>query len=282
MIKIIKAGFYSSIQDFGRLGHQHYGVPISGVMDKRAARVANTLVGNQENAAVLEITMSGPTLKFNCSSVIAIAGGDLSPKLNGITVKNNKLIAVNKGDVLSFGQLTSGFRSYLAVSGGFLTREVLGSKSMYPYIYKHQTIQNGDVLEIAQKTTLEQKRYATVAVNDAYLKSSTLEVLKGPEFHRLSVTQKKQLFENTFTVSKENNRMAYQLGEILQNNLDPIITSPVLPGTVQLTPAGKLIVLMRDCQTTGGYPRVLQLTDVAINILAQKYTGNLIGFKLIS
>ena len=111
--------------------------------------------------------------------------------------------------------------------------------------------------------------------------SKTLKVHKGPEFDRLSISEKENLFSQEFTISKENNRMAYQLSEAVQNNLTPIITSLVLPGTVQLTPSGKLIILMRDCQTTGGYPRVLQLNDKAINILSQKFTNDKIRFTLI-
>lgn len=280
MIKVLKAGFYTTVQDFGRIGYQHFGIPISGVMDKKAAKTANTLVGNTEDTAVLEITMSGPKLAFECDSVIAISGGYLSPKLNEITIKNNRLIAVKKGDILSFGKLTSGFRCYLAVSGGFQTEKVMGSQSMYQGISKYQRVNKDDILKINQNTTFENKRYASVVVDDGYLKSSIVEVLKGPEFDRLTTSQKTNLFSSSFTISKDNNRMAYQLEEAIQNKLKSIITSPVLPGTVQLTPAGKLIVLMRDCQTTGGYPRVLQLTAPAINILAQKFTGNVIGFKL--
>ena len=107
-----------------------------------------------------------------------------------------------------------------------------------------------------------------------------IEVLKGPEFELLTKKQQKQLLSNKFTISKDNNRMAYQLVEILANNIKPIITSLVLPGTVQLTPSGKLIVLMRDCQTTGGYPRVLQLKEYSIDVLSQKLAGKNIHFVL--
>jgi allophanate hydrolase subunit 2 len=106
-----------------------------------------------------------------------------------------------------------------------------------------------------------------------------IDVLKGPEFEMLSKTQKDALFSKPFIVSKNNNRMAYQLTETLSNNLDSIITSSVLPGTVQLTPSGKLIVLMRDCQTTGGYPRILQLKESSINVLAQKFADSEISFN---
>ena len=114
-----------------------------------------------------------------------------------------------------------------------------------------------------------------------FYETTEIDVFKGPEFHLLSKNQQEFLINSQFTISKDNNRMAYQLSEILENNLESIITSLVLPGTVQLTPSGKLIILMRDCQTTGGYPRVLQLKESAISVLAQKLTGNPINFRLI-
>lgn len=108
-----------------------------------------------------------------------------------------------------------------------------------------------------------------------------LQTYPGPEFENLSSHQKKLLEATKFTISNLNNRMGYQLNELIENNVNPIITSAVLPGTVQLTPGGKLIVLMRDAQTTGGYPRVLQLSDDAINLLAQKKTSDLVSFSII-
>ena len=116
-------------------------------------------------------------------------------------------------------------------------------------------------------------------VNEDYLKTSEVEVYEGPEFKFFSETQKEHLRNSTFSIDQNNNRMAIQLQEQLQNDLKPIITGPVVPGTVQLTPSGKLIVLMRDCQTTGGYPRILQLSDKGIRTIAQKLTNENINFS---
>ncbi|TBN06366.1 biotin-dependent carboxyltransferase [Hyunsoonleella flava] len=280
MIKVLNAGFYSCIQDFGRIGYQHYGVPVSGVMDKRAASVANALVGNEKRAAVMEITMSGPKLKFENNTTIAITGAIMNPSVNGKPITNNKCLSIKQGDVLSFGRLESGFRCYLAVSGGFQTQEVLGSRSMYKTITPFQSIEKQGVLKINFGIRVNEQRFSGLRVDDTYFESSDIEVLPGPEFTFLSEVQKEKLFTSKFTISKENNRMGYQLNETVANDLKQILTSPVIPGTVQLTPSGKLIILMRDCQTTGGYPRVLQLTDSGINTLAQKYTGKTINFRL--
>jgi len=187
---------------------------------------------------------------------------------------------VSKGDVLSFGKPISGFRAYLAVFGGFQSDKVLSSRSMYQGITEVSNIKKGDELLIEPKNHKD-KTYAAIKKKTDYLNEKVVSVYKGPEFHLLNDKQIKMLFKQEFTISKDNNRMAYQLDELITNNLDGIITSLVMPGTVQLTPSGKLIVLMRDCQTTGGYPRILQLSDNSINTLAQKMTGQKITLQLL-
>lgn len=281
MIKVLSAGLYTTVQDFGRYGFREYGVPYSGVMDRYASTVANALVGNPKESPVMEITMTGPTLEFFSPTIICISGADMSPTLNNTPIRNHKAIAIKQGDILRFGKLKEGYRSYLAVKGGFQTEMVMDSYSMYQNITSRFLIRKGDEISMASKGIVT-KINAVLRVSTSYLTEPHLEVFKGPEFDLLSEDQKKALLANTFTISKNNNRMAYQLKESLPNTLEPIITSPVLPGTIQLTPAGTLIVLMRDAQTTGGYPRVLQLKAEAINVLSQKYLGNTIQFKLLN
>ena len=280
MIKVLKTGFYSTIQDLGRRGYQDYGVPYSGVMDAYSANMANALLGNNENAAVLEITMTGPRLEFHRASVICISGADITPKLNDDYIIINKAVAVKNGDVLTFGKLRYGFRSYLAVLGGFKTENVMNSCSMYKGITERSTIIKNDILEIDKSFNIIEKKHAGIKINQNHFNSEKITVYKGPEFDKLSIEKQNLIFSQSFTIAKENNRMAYQLSETIHNSLEPIITSSVLPGTVQLTPSGKLIILMRDCQTTGGYPRVLQLKESSINILSQKFTGKTIKFNV--
>jgi biotin-dependent carboxylase-like uncharacterized protein len=281
MIKVLKTGFYSTIQDLGRFGYQQYGVPYSGVMDMLSASFANSILGNALNSAVLEITMTGPALEFFSETVICISGANISPQLNNINIKHNKAIKVNAGDVLSFGKLNNGFRCYLAVLGGFKAENVMKSLSMYKNITSNVTISKNDELLIDIKVSNLKNSFVSIKANTKHFKTLEIDVLEGPEFGLLSKEQQDLLISKTFTISKENNRMAYQLNDLLPNDLKSIITSSVLPGTVQLTPSGKLIILMRDCQTTGGYPRVLQLKESAINVLSQKFTGNTISFRLV-
>ncbi|MCL6295146.1 biotin-dependent carboxyltransferase family protein [Jejuia spongiicola] len=280
MIKVIKSGFFSTIQDLGRIGYQHYGVPNSGVMDSYSASIANAILGNNENDAVIEMTMTGATLYFGSDTNICISGADMSPQLNSIEIKLYKSISVRAGDTLSFGKLNSGFRSYLAVYGGFNTETIMNSRSMYKGVTGQFVLSKNDELSISD-SVINSIKHASIKVNMSYFDSKYIKVFKGPEFDLLSVEQQEKLLSTTFTISKENNRMAYQLNETLDNDLSPIITSSVLPGTIQLTPSGTLIALMRDCQTTGGYPRVLQLKETSINVLAQKFTGQNIAFELV-
>ncbi|MGZ0017487.1 5-oxoprolinase subunit C family protein [Yeosuana sp. AK3] len=281
MVEVLKEGFYDSIQDLGRFGYQQYGVPFSGVMDTYAASFANSLLGNEVNEAVVEITMTGPKLKFHCHTTICISGADLSPCLNNMPIKMNQIVRVTDGDMLSFGKLIDGLRSYLAVFGGFQTEIIYQSKSMYQGITQHFKIKKNDLLSISENMAFFNKKHASIKRNDSYLNTKVISVFKGPEFDQLSENQIKALFSKEFSLSKHNNRMAYQLEQSLENHLEPIITSLVMPGTVQLTPDGKLIVLMRDCQTTGGYPRILQLDESSMNVLSQKFTGQTICFKWV-
>lgn len=280
MVKVIKAGFYSTIQDFGRMGFQQFGVPYSGVMDDKSASIANAILGNHKHAAVIEMTMIGATFQFNGDTNICISGADMSPKINSNPIKLHKNIAVKSGDILSFGKLNYGFRCYLAVSGGFKTELVMNSRSMYKSITNQFMLNNNDELPVLD-TIANNKKHVVVKVDTNHFSSKKIDVFKGPEFDFLSNEQQQKLFSKAFTISKENNRMAYQLNETLANDLLPIITSSVLPGTVQLTPSGKLIILMRDCQTTGGYPRILQLKETSINVLSQKFTGQNITFRFV-
>ncbi len=279
MLKVLKAGFYTTIQDSGRFHYRNKGVPVSGVMDEISVFKVNSLLENEESAAVLEITMTGPTLIFEKETYIALGGAKMSATLNNLPVQNYKVYTISKGDILSFGKLEKGFRSYLAVKGGFTSKQVLGSRSFYQPITKYNRLTDNDAVPFAVQEDFQPK-ISEIKVA-SFLDDSVLEVNKAPEFDILTDKQLEEIFSRTFTVAHENNRMAYQLSETIQAHTISMLTSATIPGTVQLTPAGKLIVLMKDGQTTGGYPRAVQLTDRAICILAQKKGGDTISFKLV-
>ncbi|MCX2681489.1 biotin-dependent carboxyltransferase family protein [Galbibacter sp. EGI 63066] len=282
MIQVNKPGLYSTIQDAGRFGYRDKGVPISGAMDQFSAAYANALLRNEKSAAVMEITMMGPELVFDGPVRIAISGADMSPQINGKAIQNNEVYELKKEDVLSFGKLKGRIRAYLAVEGGFNTEQVMGSRSWYVPITEHSHLTTGYSLEIGKKPRANRKTKTKNLPSEFNFDQKELEVYKAPEFNLLTGKQKQQVLNGIFNVAKENNRMAYQLKQQILPHKYSILTSATLPGTVQFTPSGKLIILMKDAQTTGGYPRILQLTDKAIALLAQKRTGEEVRFSLIT
>lgn len=278
MLKVLKSGFYTTVQDSGRIGFRDKGVPVSGVMDAISVERINSLLENKASAAVLEITMTGPTLLFEQDTYICLAGALISPTLNNQPIDYYKVHKVQAGDILSYGRLEKGFRSYLAIKGGLLTAKVLESRSQYfPLTAKKCVVENEELpFEVCKAF---EPKISELKV-DTYLDHGILNVTRGPEFDLMEDKHLETLFSGGFTISKENNRMAYQLSEKIEGHAHSMLTSATLPGTVQLTPAGKLIVLMKDGQTTGGYPRILQLSEMAICVLAQKKLGDTINFKL--
>lgn len=280
MIKVVQPGIYCSVQDLGRLGFANKGIPQAGVMDAFSVELGNVLLQNSKEEAVLEITFGQGKFEFTSETLICITGGDFSAKINGNSAEMNKVLAVKKGAVLSFGQRIYGARVYVAIQGGIQTELILGSRSFFPGITPQRLTKN-ELLPI-QHTQGESKRgFSKVKVFQEHFNTSELVCFPGPEFDQLNVQQKVEL-EQIFSISEDNNRMGYRLNEPIENDLKPILTSAVLPGTVQLTPSGTLIVLMRDAQVTGGYPRVLQLSDYAVSKLSQKVAGEKVRFSLYS
>lgn len=265
-IEVLKPGI-SSIQDSGRFGYLSQGIPLAGFMDSRSAGFANLLVGNEQDTACIEWSMLPPKLLFKDTAVIAITGVQVKVYVNGFEMETYKSIRVPKNGILSFGALESGVYGYIAISNGFQTKKVLGSRSWFPqitnqYLFLKEMLlpffANGKILDSKSKM-------AHILVDDA---EATLEVFAGPEYHLLSEQQRQLLFDQNYTLSPHRNRMGIQLKESLAKHSFEMLSSPVLPGTVQWTPSGNLIVLMKDAQTIGGYPRILQLTEKALTRLS--------------
>ena len=279
MIKVIKEGLFTTIQDIGRFGYKNIGVPVSGSMDQTSAKLANLLLGNDESSAVLEMTLVGPTLEFMNDTYISITGADMNPSLNKQKVLQNKPLFVNKGDILYLSHSSNGMRSYLGIKGGFNSEKKLGSKSFYRGITKREKLIKNDKIKFAKVTSSPMKM--NKSINDFKInRKNKINVFKGPEFDLLDSNSKDIIFNTDFTIGI-NNRMGYNLVEPIENSISSIISSPVMPGTVQLTPSGRLIILCRDCQTSGGYPRVLQLDKSSIDSLSQKTIGETIKLNLV-
>ena len=278
MIVILHPGIYCSVQDQGRFGHTKIGVPQAGCADTYAAKMANALLKNHEKDALIEITFGQGEFKFTSDTYICLTGGDFSPKLNGKLIKMQSVFFIKKDSVLSFGKRVYGARVYLSVQGGIQTKTVYGSRSFFDGITQ-QKLGKGAMLPILPIQKNADNNFSRVRVSEKHFTTIYLPCLKGPEFFKLNQEQQRKLF-TPFSISDDNNRVGYRLKESLENNLSSILTSAVLPGTVQLTPSGKCIILLQDCQVTGGYPRILQLSEIAIARVSQKITGDKIQFIL--
>jgi biotin-dependent carboxylase-like uncharacterized protein len=279
MLRIGKTGFFTSIQDQGRFHYRHFGVPVSGAMDQTALNRANALLENDTDAAALEITMQGPEIEFTEPTFMVLSGAPLEASLQGEPLEMNRVYPVPAGAVLTCGHVLEGFRTYLSVRGGFLTEPILGSRSQYYPVTPQRSLIKGSTLAYTACTEFSPKLLKMSS--PGYFKEQDLRVLPGPDFDLLTENQVQQVFESEFSVSKQHDRMACQIDPPIDGISTNVITSATLPGTVQLTPAGTLIILMRDGQTTGGYPRILQLDARSLDLMGQKRFGDRIRFKSV-
>ncbi len=279
MIKILSTGFYSSIQDAGRFGSRHLGVPVSGCMDLYSFNLANALLNNSSDCSVIESTFIGPTIKFLSPTYIAITGAQCHLLLNSKPIQINTVLQICKGDILQIGKTIHGCRNYLSIIDGFDCEIILDSQSQYNGLTKSSTLQKNQIIVI-NKTSRTIKNRTTVKLSQNLFTHEKLVAFKGPEFCLLTDELKHKIFSSNFNLTSQSNRMAYLFKQDIPYGINDIITSSVQAGTVQLTPSGKIIILMRDAQTTGGYARVLQLPEQSISQLAQLPFNKKIKFSL--
>jgi len=281
-IQVLSAGMHTSFQDLGRLSYAHLGCPVAGVMDEYHAKLANTLVQNSVDEAVLEISLQGPSLKFHHQALICVSGLGAKILLNEQPKKINHAFVVNAGEVLQLPQVTKGNRIYLAVHGGFNQKKVLGSNSMFQPITKDFKLNKGEQLQLNKVQIVFEKLNlnAHVSVENQHYFKNEVEVKKGPEFKNYQSFIEKKLQLTNFHIGKNSNRMGIELLPELELKSNSILTTIIQPGCVQLTPSGKLIVLMKDAQVSGGYPRVLVLPQRSMDVLSQKRVGEQIKLKL--
>ncbi|MEO1263032.1 MAG: biotin-dependent carboxyltransferase family protein [Bacteroidota bacterium] len=281
-IQFIKPGMMTTIQDAGRLGFLQYGVPKGGALDVRAMQMANWLVGNKLENAVLEITMMGPTIEFDNACQIAVTGASMPLKINGLEANCCECLQINKGTVISFGRLVSGCRGYLAIGGKWKVDSWLGSKSAFFFGRQNTTpeslIKKGSVVEI-EPNSISNRQLPIVPVTDT---SEKIKVVKGPEFDFFSKEFIGYFFSRKFRISPESNRMGYRLEKRIESyQAKRIISSGIIPGTIQITPSGQAVVLLSDAQTIGGYPRIANVIVADLDLLAQKKPGDDLEFELV-
>lgn len=302
-ITVIKPGLLVTLQDAGRRGYGRYGIITAGAMDTSAYRIANRLVGNEDEQAVLEITWSGFAVEFHSDRWVAITGGDLSPSIEGVKVPMWRPVLIKAGRVLRFQQPVTGCRAYMAVSGGFDVNHVMGSSSTYLRAgiggYEGRPLKTGDTLHAhpSMVPVVSSERYlddyggfltAKWAVSaERYPgpgQETLIRVLKGRQYDDFDDGSKQALFGERFTVTPQSDRMGYRLsGPLLQlTHAKEYISEPVALGTVQVPADGQPIILMADRQTLGGYPKIAQVATVDISLIAQLSPGAAIRFAGIS
>lgn len=305
MIIVKKAGLLTSIQDLGRRGFQKYGVIVSGAMDRLAHRVANLLVGNEEDLPTIEITLLGPTIEFKQDCLIAICGGDLSATINGTPIGLWRPILVKANSELKFGACKTGCRVYLAVAGGFTVPTVMNSKSTYLRAgiggYEGRPLRTGDQLSVGKTGELSNRimnqlsRFFTEDIVEEkwqvnpmrffeMKRGQAVRVIKGRHFHLFSKESQDTFFQNDYTISNQSDRMGYRLKgkELILSEKEEMISEAVNFGTIQVPADGNPIILLADRQTTGGYPKIGQVASVDLSILAQAKPGDRIRFTEIS
>jgi antagonist of KipI len=306
MIRVLGRGLLATVQDLGRWGYQRNGVSPSGAMDSVSHRVANVLVGNDENAATLEITLVGPALEFETDALVAICGGDLSPRISDLPVPGWRAVYVKRGPTLTFHDPAWGSRAYLAVGGGFDVPMSMGSRSTYLRAgiggVKGNALSKGDRLAIGRpsEATLHTMERASArlgpipfAMSERALDpvrlgyhqlSRRVRVTRGPQFQMFDDGDQRVLLGESFTVSEHSDRMGYRLsGHLLRSGSGAdIISQAVLHGTIQVPPGGEPIALMADRQTVGGYPIVAQVISCDLPTMAQLKPGDQVRFEAVS
>tara|TARA_R110002020_G_scaffold167608_6_gene356012 strand:- start:138 stop:998 length:861 start_codon:yes stop_codon:yes gene_type:complete len=268
-LKIIKTGPGTSIQDEGRLGFASFGVPNSGALDLRSYSWVNHILRNQTNDAVLEICQPGLKIQFDSTTFICLAGAKAEVKFNGYLISSFGIVEIQANDQLEIGAFHLGSVLYLGIKNGFQSEKIMNSRSWFQGISSDSFAKNGDQIPFFTNPEFPKSTASKPKWDFLWAQEYSIEVYPGPEWSLLDPEDQKNIQAKEFTISNLKNRMAIQLLEFFPNSLAEMATAPVFPGTVQLTPGGKMIVLMKDAQVTGGYPRILQVTEEGQAILAQ-------------
>jgi biotin-dependent carboxylase-like uncharacterized protein len=275
MIVVQKPGLLASVQDLGRHGHRQLGICPGGALDVLALKLANRLVGNADGAAGLELTMGGCELRFETDTRIALAGDDFGAQLDGVPLWPCWSVPVAAGQVLKLqganasGAKKAGLRSWLAIAGGIDVAPVLGSRSTDLKAgfggHEGRALRKGDKLQLgpSQLDAAQRARkpfglrgpdWGAEEADGAI----ALRVLPGPEFEQFTLAARDVLWGERWRITSQSNRMGSRLAgtELKRKRAGDMLSSGVIPGTIQVPPSGQPIILMGDAQTTGGYPRI--------------------------
>ena len=280
----MRAPAFLTVQDLGFTGHRAEGMPVSGAMDRSALRSGNAIIGNAEGLAALEWSLTGGSIRFDRDTTIALTGARVSARLDDSPVSASTATAVPAGGTLTVDRFVSGRFLYLCVSGGIDTAPVLGSRSTYlpAAIGGHEgrRLRMGDVLPLgsAMKGTAAAPEYPAPP-NDARVR-----VIPGPQFGMFGDGARILLTSAAFTISATSDRTGYHLegARFPPNELGSILSEPACPGSIQVTPSGRAIVLMADGPTIGGYPKIAVVASADLHRVAQRMPGEEVRFDIES
>lgn len=290
LLHLIEPGLLTTVQDRGRYGYQRYGVPVSGAMDEFALRMANVLVGNDQGAAALEITVQGPTIEFLAPTWIAITGADLSATIDERTVSLWESVQVHAGSVLAFGDPRDGMRAYLAVRGGIDVPIVMGSRSTYLKGrfggLQGRALRKGDRLSTLppDRSEFVPKRLPKNYTAPLYGGSHRLRVITGPQQDAFERGALSAFLGSRYKVSSQSDRMGYALDgpKIEHRDGADIISDGNPPGAIQVPGDGVPRILLADRGTTGGYTKIATVITSDLSKLAQALPAHAIAFRQVS
>lgn len=273
-IRVAKPGFFTTVQDLGRYGYAHLGISPAGAADALSLRIANLLVGNEENEPALEMTLLGATLEFDESAIIAVTGADCECKTGHEDVALKAASEMSPGTVLQCGSMTTGARCYLAVQGGFDVPLVMGSASTFVSAHfggvQGRRLQSGDVLNVRKQGSSHMRRLRSCAL-DALRVARPLRVTKGAQRDWFGPEAFEKLFSSSYLVSEQSGRTGLRLkGEAVRpREQSELLTDGIPLGAIQVPQDGQPIILFVDQQTTGGYPRIANVIAADMHRVGQ-------------
>ena len=286
---VIRPGMLTTIQDRGRWGLQSRGVPVAGPMDPCSHRLANAVVGNDPDAATLEVTLLGPEIEFEDERIVAFTGAEFEVSLDGRAVAPGTPVVAGAGSRLRFGGRARGARAYLAVGGGIAVPPTLGSRATHVISslggLEGRALRAGDRLPLGERTEARRPLGAgvlpVVPLPDGHAK---LRVLPGPQDDRFAPDALDVLQSAPYVIGSNSDRMGFRLaGPKLEHARGADIISDATPlGALQVPASGQPILLMADRQTTGGYPKIATLITADVSLAGQLSPGDRISFVVTS
>ncbi|SDP83147.1 biotin-dependent carboxyltransferase family protein [Lentzea jiangxiensis] len=276
-VRIIRTGPQALVQDLGRPGNAHLGVPPSGAVDPRSLKLANRLVGNPETAAGLELLLGGLAVEANASCTIAVTGPAVAVRVNGRLADSHHPVHLRAGDTLEIGTPGTGLRTYLALSGGVDAPEELGSRSTDLLSgIGPDPLRDNDVLELGPPNPATG---ADVVPPHEAPPALVIPIRLGPRDDWFENAET-QLRQGSWTVSDRSNRVGTRLGGTKLNRRDGEIPSEgMITGSVQVPPDGQPVVFLNDHPTTGGYPVIGVVDPDHLRFLGQARPGTEVRFR---